>query len=103
MKMLLSIHLVFSTSRNKFSNLSAHSGFDEKLCYGDVTLAFKHTTQPLTNTERSRIDKIRVKNEEAAAAKAESEQVQETEQPKRSEFKVMRFWVIGQRLLRSCC
>ena len=50
-------------SRGKAANLATHSGFEEKLCYGDIVLTYRHQTAPLSNTERRRVEKIRQENE----------------------------------------
>ena len=51
----------FSYRRNKISNLASHPGFDEKLCYGDITLEFchMHAAGPFTKVDRENISKMK--------------------------------------------
>ena len=88
-----SLSSFFPHSRNKFSGLAAHPGFDEKLCYGDITLAFRHTTcvQNLTSNDRRLIERTRVKNEEAVTVE-KAEEAMEAEQPKKLGMR----WVTDQ-------
>lgn len=51
---------MYDFSRTK---VSSHQGFDERLCYGDITLGFAHDSQQLSKTERRRVEKIRQENE----------------------------------------
>ena len=59
------------------SNLSSHSGFDEKLCHGDITLSFRHMPQPITNVERKviirkHIDGLLEQDEESKADESQT-------------------------------
>jgi len=47
--------------RNKISNLASHPGFDEKLCYGDITLEFchVHAAGPFSKLDRENINKMK--------------------------------------------
>ena len=57
------LYLPSNFRRSKFAHLASHPGFDERLCYGDITLNFLHSSQPLSKLERQHIQKIREENE----------------------------------------
>ena len=55
--------------------ISSHPGFEERLCYGDIVLAFEHISSPFTARERKHIEKIREENEIALAKQLQEEPV----------------------------
>lgn len=52
------------TGRTPNSNLASHSGFDERLCHGDVTLRFTYMLDSLSRKERDSVEKMSHENEE---------------------------------------
>ncbi len=52
--------IYFIRSRSK---IASHPGFEERLCYGDIVLAFEHVSHPFSARERKHIEKVREENE----------------------------------------
>lgn len=50
-------------SRSQHANLASHSGFEERLCHGDVTLRFIYAMHSLSKKERENICKMKDDNE----------------------------------------
>ena len=45
------------------TKISSHPGFEERLCYGDITLVLVHGSHQISKTERKRIEKLQQENE----------------------------------------
>lgn len=54
----LSTFFFFFCSRNRYSTLSAHPGFEPMLCHGDITLSFMYQATEKTSEQcRKRLSK----------------------------------------------